>query len=920
MTDRIPDIVWFTDPKATDKSLVGGKGANLAVLTQASFPVPAGFCVTTAAYAAFVAGAGLGPELARLIDEFDYDDPERLEKVTSEMRDLITDTDMPAPLADAVGAAYGALGSDRYVAVRSSATAEDLAEASFAGLHDSFLDVQGAGQLLDAVRRCWASMWTARAAIYRHTKGFDHGSVGISVVVQVMVDADVSGVVFTGNPLTTATDEMVINASFGLGESIVQGIVTPDEYTVKHGTLTVVARTLGSKAVRTVRDPQTGTGTVTDTVPDGLRNTFALTDGQIRDLALLARNVQAHYGEWPQDIEWALAGGTLHLLQSRPVTGVEFSWDADVDDWQRTPDDPEIVWTRGFADEVWTGAISPLMYSIRAETWTRYGANHILALLGANGAARDVASTRMWKFHKSEAYYNGRVEHGIMELTPPAFRPARLSYLAPPFHDAALEAPFSPTRYVKAQLGLVLTNGGQGLTGWFKTWFDRIYDQDRIRQADGLPDADVRLLSDRELVRYVEQMIDIEVTYWDEIYLGFLFHIVHAFNALGWMVANWYDGDNPMAALDLMTGSRQRTATQLQNHVLWEIAEEIRASPVLSALMKEHSGRDFFDVLERCEEGRAVAEKYRSFAAQYPHRGHDDRDIAYARRGDDPSVDYQFLQSFLSAVEPVDPAVLEEEANRRREATYDDVVRNIERKALGRLKAEALKLTYEYVHKFIPARDDERDYADRYAYAWRRAFLEMGRRLRDRGLFAEADDVFFLSRGELYRFFDGNIGNHDLTTAKIAARRRDFDRFYNREATLPMYLQRGRPAQFGVVVDPTAGVFQGSPTSRGVTTGTARVVKRLKDIGRLNAGEILVCNGTDPGWTPVFLIIAGIVTETGGINSHASCLSREYGFPSVQLEGAMQLIPDGATISVDGDTGLVRIVEAVPSKASAVGA
>lgn len=902
-----PEILWFTDSLATDPALVGGKGANLSRLTQAAFPVPSGFCLTTAAYASFLAANGLEAELARLATGLDYDDAELLDKATAEMRELITGAAVPELLVSALREAYGRLGDDRRVAVRSSATAEDLADASFAGLHDSFLDVVGVEAVIGAVRSCWASMWTTRAVVYRRAKGFDHGAVGISVVVQPMVDAEVSGVVFTGNPITTATDEMVINASYGLGEAIVQGIVTPDEYTVRSGDLRVIARSVGTKAVRTVRNPQTGTGTITETVPEQLRAGSALSDDQIRELALLGRRVQTHYGEVPQDIEWAFAGGTLHLLQSRPITGVEFSWDADVDGWQSPSDDPDIIWTRGFADEVWTGAISPLMYSIRAHTWTRYGTNHVLALLGAETDARAVAATRMWKFHKAEAYYNGSIERAVVELTPRPFRAVRAGYMSPPAYDAALGLPFSPTRLLRAQAGLFLTRPGQSITGWFKTWFDRIYDAERIRESDGLGDDEVRLLSDAELVRYLERMIDIEVTYYDEVYFGFLFHIVNAFNALGWMVANWYDGDNRMAALDLMTGSRTRTATQIQNHILWEISEEIRASAALSALMKEHEGADFFAALEHSDEGRALLARYREFAARYPHRGHDDRDIAYGRRGDDPSVDYQFLQSFLSPAESADPSVLEEEANRRREATYDDVVRNIERKALGRLKAEALKLTYEYVHKFIPARDDERDYADRYAYAWRRGFLEMGRRLCDRGLFDRPDDVFFLGRTELYPLFEGNTTNLALTKAKIAARRRDFSRFYNREASLPMYLQRGRPVQFGTTVDPAAGVFQGTATSRGTVTATARVVKRLKDIGRVTSGEILVCNGTDPGWTPVFLVIAGIVTETGGINSHASCLSREYGFPSVQLEGAMQLIPDGATITVDGDTGIVRI-------------
>jgi pyruvate,water dikinase len=328
--------------------------------------------------------------------------------------------------------------------------------------------------------------------------------------------------------------------------------------------------------------------------------------------------------------------------------------------------------------------------------------------------------------------------------------------------------------------------------------------------------------------------------------------------------------------------------------------------------MDQHEGAAFFEALDASVEGRSVLARYRDFAAHYPHRGHDDRDIAYPRRGDDPSVDYQFLRAFLSATESPDPAEQEAAANGRREAAHRDVVANIESKTLGRLKVEAFKLVYDYVHRFIPARDDERDYADRYAYAWRRGFLEVGRRLTARGLIAEKTDIFFLSRAEVYRLLDGITRNHELTLSKIAARRRDFQRYYDREVVLPPYLQRGRPALLGTSQDPASGVFRGTATSRGTTTATARIIKRLKDIGRINAGEILVCNGTDPGWTPVFLLISGIVTETGGINSHASCLSREYGFPSVQLADAMQLIPDGATITVDGDTGVVRVIADTP--------
>jgi pyruvate,water dikinase len=238
----IPDVVWLTDPEAVDTGLVGGKGANLAVLTQASFPVPPGFCVTTGAYVSFLESGRLNSELLRLAGKLEYDNADQMDEVTGRIRDLISTTDMPVGLVAAIEQSYGQIGAECYVAVRSSGTAEDLADASFAGLHDTFLDVRGAKQVVEAVRSCWASMWTARATLYRHSKGLDHAAVAISVVVQQMVDSEISGVVFTGNPLTTATDEMVINASFGLGEAIVQGLVTPDEYTVKTATMKVIGR------------------------------------------------------------------------------------------------------------------------------------------------------------------------------------------------------------------------------------------------------------------------------------------------------------------------------------------------------------------------------------------------------------------------------------------------------------------------------------------------------------------------------------------------------------------------------------------------------------------------------------------------------------------------------------------------------
>ena len=240
-------VVTFTDESAAEKRLVGGKGANLGLLTAAAFPVPPGFSVTTEAYEPFLDHGDLDAPIREIVEVLNYENAEKLEQQTAQIRQLISNAEMPADVADRIRELYSTLGNEPYVAVRSSGTAEDMAEASFAGLHDTYLDVVGADAVIDAVKRCWASMWTARATSYRNTLGFDHMQARIAVVVQRMIESEISGVMFTGNPLTARTDEIVINASWGLGEGIVSGILTPDEYTLDGHTMAVKKSVLGQR-------------------------------------------------------------------------------------------------------------------------------------------------------------------------------------------------------------------------------------------------------------------------------------------------------------------------------------------------------------------------------------------------------------------------------------------------------------------------------------------------------------------------------------------------------------------------------------------------------------------------------------------------------------------------------------------------
>lgn len=329
-------IKWFEELGKKDVALVGGKGANLGELNNAGIPVPPGFCVTAKAYKYFVEnirvedGRTLQEWIMDIIAQTNVDDSKQLQENTAKIREKIISMEMPEDIAKEIVDAYKKL-SQRfnkdavYVAVRSSATAEDLPEASFAGQQETYLDVHGEDDVLEKVKRCWASLWTARATFYRAKQGFDHSKVYLSAVVQKMVNSETSGVMFTANPVTNDRSEIMINAAWGLGEAVVSGAVSPDEYIVEKGTWKIKEKYIAKKEIMIVRNPETGKGTVTVKTAEYLGPEYVekqvLTDEQILEVAKIGARIEEHYG-WPQDIEWAYDkdDGKLYIVQSRPIT------------------------------------------------------------------------------------------------------------------------------------------------------------------------------------------------------------------------------------------------------------------------------------------------------------------------------------------------------------------------------------------------------------------------------------------------------------------------------------------------------------------------------------------------------------------------------------------------------------------------
>ncbi|AAB85607.1 phosphoenolpyruvate synthase [Methanothermobacter thermautotrophicus str. Delta H] len=313
-------VAFFEELGKDDVGIAGGKGANLGELTQAGIPVPPGFVVTAATYDKFMTDTGLQPVVMEMLENLDVNDTKELQRVSAEIKDIITSTEVPEDIQTLIIESYNALcqrigKDDVYVAIRSSATAEDLPEASFAGQQDTFLNIRGAEDVLDYVRRCWASLFEARAIFYREENNFDHSKVYIAVVVQEMVDAEKAGVMFTVHP-STGEDRILIEGSWGLGEAVVSGSVTPDTYWVDKGTGKLLEFTVGEKNIMFTREDGR---TVKKEVPPELRNKRVLSDGEIAALAEMGRRIQDHYGS-PQDTEWAIMDGDVYMLQSRPIT------------------------------------------------------------------------------------------------------------------------------------------------------------------------------------------------------------------------------------------------------------------------------------------------------------------------------------------------------------------------------------------------------------------------------------------------------------------------------------------------------------------------------------------------------------------------------------------------------------------------
>ena len=936
--------------------VAGGKGRSLAEMANAGLAVPGGFYVTTAAYRSFVADNDLQARIIDLakpeIGEFTLS----FDKASEAIQALFQSDAMSESMAAEIAAAYQEIeGDNPAVAVRSSANAEDLPDMSFAGQQDTYLNVRGADEVVAAVRNCWASLWTPRAMSYRHEMGIEHDAVAMAVVVQLMVPSDVSGILFTANPATGERSEMIINASFGLGEAVVGGQVTPDTYTVDRETMAAKDTIIGAKEQKIVADGDQGTKL--EDIAEEERDQSSLSDDDIKELVTLALKAEAHFDGVPQDIEWAYSGGKLYMLQSRPITNlppqpIEVEWEP--------PPPAQILARRQIVENIpdpctplfdemylWVGLETgrdgkpkasmmegggPMFISMHGYAYQRFDWPFIIqarkerldeAMTEAEMDAAEIAAeagegqAKQTRSEQLRAKFQARradaekmqaemAEHDIglfLESLSDEDRSAYEDWAASSGIDdvtAIVTRPeFQNPTFGAFNRTQVNENQIKGFYDWAKP--------NIVAQREKWEQVDVANAPDEQLLEGIRELSIAGGSFWSG-NGGHTFGVAKSTDDQLQAFLREALPDHHFTSGQFLSGFKGKTMEA--NEHLFTIASQIREDEALAELVITTPAKRLMQTLEATPEAASVVAAINGYLAIYGHLGYS-LDFAEPLPLEDPSGLLATLKTMVSDKD-YNPKNHEMEATRKREKAMADIL-----ELLDGLRYWQFRFRHWFTHRFYFIREEVMFYLYQAWPALRPLALELGQRLTDVGTLPDRDHVFYLLFDELKQA----IGARKENKAVAELRQLAEERFELREArkrlhppgTVPFDASDDPSVKFKetqFVNDPNSDTMRGVPVSPGTITAPASLINSPGEFDQMRPGSILVCPMTNPAWTPLFAHASGLVTDMGGILGHGSIVAREYGIPAVVGTGtSTQRIKHGQQITVDGDVGTVTLEE-----------
>jgi pyruvate,water dikinase len=836
-------VVGFREIDERQVTVVGGKGAHLGELSRIQgIRVPPGFCVTTDAFRRMTAEApSIGDRLDRL-SHLSPDDREAIGTLSAEVRETIEGAAIADDVAAAITLALAGLDEHAACAVRSSATAEDSPTASFAGQHDTYLNIVGTSAILEHVSRCWASLFTERAVTYRLRNGVDHRKVHMAVVVQQMVLPQAAGILFTADPVTSNRKVASVEASFGLGEALVSGLVNADVYKVRDGE--VIA-----KAV--------------------LQEQPALTDAQVVRLVQLGRRVEAHLGR-PQDIEWCLADGGFEIVQSRPITTL-FPIPADGD-----------------------------------------GENHVYLSVGHQQMMTDPMKPlglSMWQLKALPKMHEagGRLFVEVTQrLASPAARAALLEVVGKgdPLTGDALQTILDRGDFIPS-----MPDDGPGgpPPGGAPTPIET--DPAIVVELIGRSEASIAELKRNIKAKSGSALFDFILADIHEM-KRLLFDPQSHQVIMAGMEAAWWLNDQLEAwlgeknAADTLTQSVPDNVTSEMGLALLDVADVIRPHPEVVAFLEHVDDEDFLDELPALPGGREARDAIRAYLDRYGMRCVGEIDITRPRWSERPTTLVPVILGNVRNFEPGEGRRRFEQGRREAWEKEQEVLERLRALPGGERKAEETKRMIDRVRTLAGYREYPKYSIVSRSFVHKQALLEEADRLVHADVLREREDVFYLTFQEFHEV----VRTKDVD-GRLISQRKDAFRSYQ-ALTPPRVLTSEGEAVAGTYRRdglPTDALI-GLPVSAGTIEGRARVILDMEE-AELEPGDILVTAYTDPSWSPLFVAIAGLVTEVGGLMTHGAVIAREYGLPAVVgVEHATRLIQDGQRIRVHGTEGYVEIV------------
>jgi phosphoenolpyruvate synthase/pyruvate phosphate dikinase len=859
-------VLDFQEIDQTQVAVVGGKAARLGELSRIEgIRVPPGFCVTTHAFQRVLAEAPSIDDRLNRLDRLDRDDSVAIRTLSAEIRRAVEGMAIPKDLGSAITRPLVRLGEQAAYAVRSSATAEDLPTASFAGQHDTYLNIVGPAAILLQVSRSWASLFTERAVTYRLRHGFDHRMVHMGVVVQRMVFPHAAGILFTADPLTSNRKVASVEASFGLGEALVSGLVNPDVYKVRDGE--IVAKALAIKRLAIYASP--AGGTQEQTIEAERQEQPALTDTQVGRLARLGRRVEAHFGA-PQDIEWCLVDDGFEIVQSRPITTL-FPIPA-------AGDGENHVYVSVGHQQMMTDPMKPLglsLFQLTALPRMYEAGGRLFVDVAQRLASPTSRAAVLEAFGKSDPLIEDALRT-ILERGD--FIPSILDDGPGGPPPGGAPAPIGSDPAIVAEL---IDRSHASIAALKRD----------IRTKSGTALLDFILADIQELKRLLFDPQSHQV-------------IMAAMEATWWLNERFEAWLGEKNAADTLTQSAPGNITSEMGLALLEVADVIRPYPEVVAFLEHAEDEDFLDQLAELAGGPEARDSIRAYLDRYGMRCVGEIDITRPRWRERPST---LVPLLVGNIKNFEPGAGQRRFEQGRQEAWEKEQELLERlRALpgGEQKAEEAKRMIDRVRTFIGYREYPKyGIVSRYS-VYKQALLKEAERLVQADVLAEKEDIFSLTFQEL-----GDVVRTNVVDNQLISQRQHAFRTYQ-ALTPPRVLTSEGEVIAGAYRrdDVPTGALIGLPVSGGTTEGRARVILDMTEAD-LEAGDILVTAYTDPSWSPLFVAIKGLVTEVGGLMTHGAVIAREYGLPAVVgVEQATRLIRDGQRIRVHGTEGYVEVL------------